>query len=73
MTSMIKPAFIFTDNAILQCDMPLAIRGESDAKSVSKALTSQAISTTLKHIGNTEINTYITAKTKENYHARIYS
>ena len=69
---MIKPAFIFTDNGILQCDMPLAIRGEGDAKSVSKALTSQAISTTLKHIGNAE-KTYIKAKTKENYHARIHS
>ncbi len=32
---MLKPSFIFTDHAILQCEMPVYIWGESDAKSVT--------------------------------------
>ena len=32
---MLKPAFIFTDHAILQCGMPVYIWGESDAKTVT--------------------------------------
>ena len=45
---MLKPAFIFTDNAILQCDMPISIWGESDAESVTVSFGSKSATASVK-------------------------
>ncbi len=41
---MLKPSFIFTDHAILQCEMPVYIWGESDAESVTVTFNGVSVS-----------------------------
>lgn len=45
---MLKPAFIFTDNAILQCDMPVSVWGESDAESVTVSFNGKSATASVK-------------------------
>ena len=42
---MIKPAFIFTDHAILQCDRPICVWGECDEDCVTTSFAGQSVST----------------------------
>ena len=45
---MLKPAFIFTNNAILQCDMPISVWGESDSESVRVSFGGKSASASVK-------------------------
>lgn len=44
---MLKPAFIFTDHAILQCKMPVYIWGESDAETVTVSFNGTSVTATV--------------------------
>ena len=46
---MIKPAFIFTDHAILQCRRPVFIWGESDAEAVKVSFDSFSVTATVEN------------------------
>ena len=46
---MLKPSFIFTDHAILQCKMPVYIWGESDAETVTVAFNGLSVSSPVEN------------------------
>ena len=46
---MLKPAFIFTNHAILQCEMPVYIWGESDAETVTVSFNGISVLSSVKN------------------------